>query len=102
MRRFDGTLAAIAALSPPQRDALDAAAMGEQPAAAARTMRSLVTAGYLEAVSGMMEFRDGLPPMRVTRYAVPIPVHIAWAQQCSIEYDALPESAKEALDDPGQ
>jgi len=73
-------------LTKAQRDALGRIAIGcDLPAPSKRTIAVLVGRGLVVPREQRYSFRDGLPPMTVTRYGVPLCVHLAWCLDCASE-----------------
>ena len=83
-------------LPPRQRDVLGFIAInwdkGHRPA----TIKALLRKGLIEeAGEEELRFKDGLPPMRIMHYAVPLDVHIAWCEWCNEWCDAQGEQKEE-------
>lgn len=67
-------------LTPAQLQVFEQVATGHPYGHPARTLESLEKKGYLQSHP---ERLSGNPPVAITRYSVPIPVHIAWCQWCA-------------------
>lgn len=68
------------ALSEPQRHALGCIAMGQDHGIAEGTLQALLRRMLIEEEH--VPLRSD-PRIFVTRYYVPIPIHMAWCQWCS-------------------
>lgn len=67
-------------LTPQQLRVFEQVAIGYPYGHPVRTLESLEKKGYLRS---HLEQLRGYPPVAVTRYSVPIPVHIAWCRWCA-------------------
>ena len=85
---------AIRALSPSQRAVLDAIAINEDGGHHPATLRALERRGLIEAYDVLLGGGTRMP-IRVTRYRVPLAVHVAWAASCS-------EEVEQSLDEESQ
>jgi hypothetical protein len=75
----------IQALSPNQRHVLDLIAINEDRGHHPRTLESLERRHLIVARD---ELLGGRFPVRIKRYDVPTPVHMAWCALCAKEVEA--------------
>lgn len=77
----------IAKLTKAQQDVLGNIAIGLDGYHPARVIKALLAKGLIEPEEQRGYGSGNSPidriPITVTRYSVPLPVHIAWAQWCS-------------------
>ena len=86
---YDAVIATIKGLTPKQRETLDALCMGFETPISRQTAKALEQKGLIVSYEEMMYFKDGLPPMKVTKWEYNgIRVHMAWCEVGSAEYDA--------------
>lgn len=74
------TVADITALTTSQKEVLGLISINMDRGHSAQTLKSLVKLGYITPTEVVLE---GYPPVKVVRYSVPTPVHMAWCQWCS-------------------
>jgi hypothetical protein len=72
------------ALTEPQRHVLGAIAVNMDSGHHPATLRKLMELGLIEEYE---ETLGGRFPVRIKRYVVPLPVHIAWCEWCDANYD---------------
>ncbi len=96
MTAQDVTNATFDALSPLQREVLSLIAIGNDRGHPAATLLALERRGLIQAHTE--RYGTGLsegPPVTVTRWEVPLPVHIAWCQWCTDQEIPDDESQEE-------
>jgi hypothetical protein len=68
------------ALPESQRNVLNAIAINEDAGHSPRTLKALEDKGL---IVGHTQTLAGTPPVKVTRWEVPLAVHVQWAEWCS-------------------
>jgi hypothetical protein len=95
----DSLKAIIEKLSAKQRHVLGMIAINEDRGHPPTTIHSLMKKGLIIAHQEQIYGPGNTPidriPMTVTRYDVPIPVHIAWCEWCSENYREEDEVSSE-------
>lgn len=76
-------------LSRAQREAFEAIAVNQPPAASQRTLDALLRRGLIVKGEDQTQ-RDALGFYKIPTYYVPLPIHRAWCEWCS-ENVELPE-----------
>lgn len=79
----------IEGLTEKQREVLGMIAMNQDGGHHPRTMEALMKRGLIEQYD---EILGGRFPVRIKRYALPIYVHIAWCEWCSVNVSDEDES----------
>ena len=86
------TAADIAKLTPAQKVVLGDIAIGDDFGHPSRVIAALIKKGLIEAEETKVYGHGNSPiartPVIVTRYYVPLPVHIAWAEWCSTQVES--------------
>jgi hypothetical protein len=74
-------------LTPRQRDVFGLIAIGQDVGHHPRTLEALASRGLIEERREAVG-RDRFGAVEITRWEVPLPVHIAWAEWCAAQPDA--------------
>jgi hypothetical protein len=74
----------MSALTGPQQDVLGQIAIGFDQGHPPKTLVVLAAKGL---ISGHQEMVPGFPPVRVTRWTVPVNIHVQWAAWCAAQPD---------------
>jgi hypothetical protein len=67
-------------LSRAERNAFEAIAINLKPKCSARTIQRLLERGLIAKQEKSVHFSDGLPPLVVDDFYVPLPVHLQWCE----------------------
>jgi predicted transcriptional regulator len=71
-------------LTPHRREVLSLIAIGQDTGHNPRTLAALE---HLGLICASKQELHGRPPVVVTRWSLPLPVHVAWAQWCEDHAD---------------
>jgi hypothetical protein len=79
----------MAALTPAQRDVLGLIAINQDAGHHPATLAALAQRGL---IVGYRQTLPGFPPVEITRWEVPVDVHIQWAEWCAAQPDEEAEA----------
>jgi hypothetical protein len=66
--------------------AFEAIAINRSPNCSKKTIEKLLARGVIVDEKRNVNFKDGLPPVAVDDYFVPLPIHYQWCQWVSERY----------------
>jgi hypothetical protein len=70
--------------------AFEAIAINLRPNCSKKTIEKLLARGVIANEERNLHFGDGLPPVAVDDYFVPLPIHYQWCQWASERYRETP------------
>jgi len=85
---MSGGITSIAALTVRQREVLGAIAVGQDNGHHPKVLAALEEQGL---IVGYPEVLPGYPPVTITRWEVPVAVHIRWCEWCATQPDLEPD-----------
>jgi hypothetical protein len=69
-----------------EKAAFEAIAINQPPRCSKRTIDALLERGVIAKLEKPMRFRDGLPPLLIDEFYVPLPIHIQWCEWAYRKY----------------